>query len=260
LINLVGNAIKFTKKGSVKVVVSYCDQSLQFEIIDTGIGMNLRQQERLFQPFSQGDHTVNREFGGTGLGLAISQRLATMLGGKIVVKSEKNRGSTFTLTIATGNVSDLQFIKPMLCIEPKVETPVPAAIQLNCRILVVDDRRDIRLLSRRFLTEVGASVTEAEDGQVAIQKVMQSSAEGKTFDLILLDMQMPKLDGYETAKQLRSLGFTGPIIALTADAMQGDMSRCIASGCNGYLSKPIDKTAMLKLVSEYVAEVFRSHY
>jgi PAS domain S-box-containing protein len=253
LINLIGNAIKFTKKGSVKVVVSYGDQSLKFDIIDTGIGMNRRQLDRLFQPFSQGDQTVNREFGGTGLGLAISQRLATMLGGNIVVKSEKNKGSTFTVTIATGNVSDVQFVKPLLAIPPKVEPPKPVTVELDCRILVVDDRRDIRHLSRRILTGVGASVTEAEDGQVAIQTVMQSIAEGKTFDLILLDMQMPRLDGYETAKRLRSLGFGGPIIALTADAMQGDMSRCIASGCNDYLSKPIDKSVMLKLVSDYVS-------
>ncbi len=252
LINLVGNAIKFTRQGSVQVVVSFRNSYLQFDIIDTGIGMSKHQQKRLFQPFSQGDHTVNREFGGTGLGLAISQRIATLLGGNIVAKSEKNKGSVFTVTIATGDVSNEPMIQPVHAEEPKSDTTPTIAVELDCRILVVDDRRDIRFLSRRFLTEAGANVAEAEDGEIAITKVSQSIANGTPFDIIILDMQMPKLDGYETAKQLRRLGFSGPIIALTADAMHGDMSRCLASGCNDYLSKPIDKAALLKLVSDYV--------
>ena len=252
LINLVGNAIKFTKQGSVQVVVSYRDQSLQFDIIDTGIGMTKHQQKRLFQPFSQGDHTVNREFGGTGLGLAISQRIANLLGGRISAKSEQNKGSTFTVTIATGDITDLKLIQPIRPVESTPDETPAIKVELACRILVVDDRRDIRFLSRRFLTEAGAMVVEAEDGEVAIRIVSQAFASGTPFDLIILDMQMPKLDGYETAKQLRQLGFTGPIIALTADAMHGDMSRCLASGCNDYLSKPIDKTALLKMVSDYV--------
>lgn len=254
LINLVGNAIKFTKQGSVHVVVSYRDQSLQFDIIDTGIGMTKHQQKRLFQPFSQGDHTVNREFGGTGLGLAISQRIATLLGGNISAKSEPNQGSTFTVTIATGDVTDLKLIQPIRVGEPNPVEQPGITVELACRILVVDDRRDIRFLSRRILTEAGATVVEAEDGEIALHRVIQALA-GTPFDLIILDMQMPKLDGYETAKQLRQLGFTGPIIALTADAMHGDMSRCLASGCNDYLSKPIDKIALLRMVSDYVGRM-----
>lgn len=253
LINLVGNAIKFTMQGSVKVIVSYSNHTLHFKIIDSGIGMSKRQLKRLFQPFSQGDHTVNREFGGTGLGLAISQRLATMLGGDIEVKSESGKGSTFTVTIDTGDIDGVKMIQPKLTAEPFNQSESTEEFMLDCHVLVVDDRRDIRYLSRRFLTQAGAQVTEAVDGEQAVETVTEAMQNEFVFDLILLDMQMPKLDGYETAKQLRKLGYAGPIIALTADAMQGDMTRCIECGCNDYLSKPIDKHLMLRMISQYVA-------
>lgn len=252
LINLVGNAIKFTMKGSVKIFVSCSDQQLQFIIVDTGIGITTRQQKRLFRPFSQGDHTVNREFGGTGLGLAISQRLANMLGGEICVQSEKGKGSKFTVTIATGDISEVKMIQPQASTEPKEEPKEEEEIVLNCNVLVVDDRREIRFLSKRFLTLAGASIAEAVDGEQAIAVVTEAMQQNQPFDLILLDMQMPKLDGYETARQLRKLGFNAPIIALTADAMQGDMTRCIECGCNDYLSKPIDKTLLLQTINRYV--------
>ncbi|MAX38910.1 PAS domain S-box protein [Gimesia sp.] len=252
LINLVGNAIKFTMQGSVKIFVSCNNRILQFVIVDTGIGITKRQQKRLFHPFSQGDHTVNREFGGTGLGLAISQRLANMLGGEICVESAKGKGSRFTVTIATGDISKVQMIQPQATAESNEPPPEEEAITLDCHVLVVDDRREIRFLSKRFLTLAGASVTEAVDGEQALTIVTETMQQGEQFDLILLDMQMPKLDGYETARQLRNQGFTGPIIALTADAMQGDMSRCIECGCNDYLSKPIDKNLLLQTIQRYV--------
>ena len=252
LINLVGNAIKFTMKGSVKVVVSYSNHTLQFEIIDSGIGMSKRQLKRLFQPFSQGDHTVNREFGGTGLGLAISQRLATMLGGEISVESESGKGSTFTATIDTGDIEGVKMIQPTLIAESTNRSESTEEFILDCHVLVVDDRRDIRFLSRRFLTQTGAKVTEAVDGEQAVEIVAEAMRKDFVFDLILLDMQMPKLDGYESARQLRKLGYMGPIIALTADAMQGDMTRCIECGCNDYLSKPIDRFIMLQMVQRYI--------
>ncbi|QDT89998.1 PAS domain S-box protein [Gimesia algae] len=252
LINLVGNAIKFTMEGSVNIFVSCQNHQLQFVIVDTGIGITSRQQKRLFRPFSQGDHTVNREFGGTGLGLAISQRLANMLGGEICVESEKGKGSKFTVTIATGDISGVKMIQPLTTGEAKETPKEETEIVLDCHVLVVDDRRDIRFLSKRFLTLAGATVTEAVDGEQAIAVVTAAMQKGQLFDLILLDMQMPKLDGYETARLLRKLGFTAPIIALTADAMQGDMSRCIECGCNDYLSKPIDKNLLLQTIKRYI--------
>lgn len=258
LINLVGNAIKFTMEGSVKIFVSCSNQQLHFIIVDTGIGITNRQQKRLFRPFSQGDHTVNREFGGTGLGLAISQRLANMLGGEICVESEKGKGSRFTVTIATGDISGVKMIQPQATAESKEAPKAEMDIVLNCHVLVVDDRRDIRFLSKRFLTLAGANVTEAVDGEQAITIVIDFMQKGQLFDLILLDMQMPKLDGYEAARQLRKLGFTAPIIALTADAMQGDMNRCIECGCNDYLSKPIDKNLLLQTINRYVGSDTKS--
>ncbi len=256
LINLVGNAIKFTPRGSVDISVRFLDETeeLQFVVADSGIGISETQSLRLFKPFSQGDGTVNREFGGTGLGLAISKRLTDMLGGAISMQSELGKGSKFTFTVATGKVDSL------LEVDAKTSTLVTEThdsrniVNLKCHVLIVDDRRDIRFLTKRFLTDAGAKVSEAEDGEVAVQLVSVSMKKELEYDLILLDMQMPKLDGYATAKALRRLGFANPIVALTADAMQGDMTRCIESGCNDYLSKPIDKTALLRKVSLYVQD------
>ncbi|TWU46839.1 chemotaxis protein CheB [Rubripirellula reticaptiva] len=255
LINLVGNAIKFTKEGGVKVVVQCEPQQCQirFSIVDTGIGMSEEQQKNLFQPFSQGDGNVNREFGGTGLGLAISKRLTELLSGEISLESNLGEGSTFVVTIGTGSLDHIDMIDQSSEIDAKHPVSIHDEIRLSCHVLVVDDRRDIRFLSKRFLTAAGATVAEAEDGELAVEAVKKAQEAGKAYDLILLDMQMPKLDGYETAKALRRLGYTGPIIALTADAMQGDMNRCIESGCNDYLSKPIDKRLLLHKVKTYVA-------
>ncbi|MCO8121676.1 PAS domain S-box protein [Stieleria sp. TO1_6] len=265
LINLVGNAIKFTKHGNVKVVVRHLvgrngqscgsdDPALQFDIIDTGIGMSDEQQQKLFKPFSQGDSSVSRHFGGTGLGLAISRRLSEMLGGKIEVESSVGEGSRFTATVATGDIEGVDLVEPRPVIEPSADERPREPIKLDCHVLVVDDRHDIRFLSGRILGKAGATVAEAEDGQIAVDHIREALQNGNPPALILLDMQMPNLDGYDTAKQLRTLGFTGPIIALTADAMQGDMNRCIESGCNDYLSKPIDAMRLVSLVSELTTQ------
>lgn len=255
LVNLVGNAIKFTEQGKVNIVVRYDDDDvsrMHFEVMDSGIGMSEEQQSRLFLPFSQGDPAVNRRFGGTGLGLAISQRLAYMLGGKIQVESVEGKGSTFTCTVDVGDVDEVPLITPCDAADPSDDPAVNEQVELDCHILVVDDRRDIRFLSNRLLSRSGAKVDEAEDGEIALQLVTESMDRGKPYDLILLDMQMPKLDGYQTATKLRRLGFDSPIIALTADAMQGDMRRCLACGCNAYLSKPIDRQKLLDMVIQYI--------
>jgi two-component system, chemotaxis family, CheB/CheR fusion protein len=265
LINLVGNAIKFTRRGFVKIVVDLQDghselnqpidsvpKHLRIDIIDSGIGMTAEQQERLFKPFSQGDSLITQQFGGTGLGLAISQRLAAMLGGKIEVESSLDEGSRFTLSITTANTGH----KALL--QLRIPQPVDALnesdgeIRIDAHILLVDDRRDIRFLSRHIVTKAGGRVTEAEDGTRAVETVKQSIVNGIPYDLILLDMQMPNMDGYEAARQIRQLGYTGPIIALTADAMQGDMTKCLEAGCNAYLSKPIDKSSMLQKVAAFI--------
>ncbi len=256
LINLVGNAIKFTSEGRVQIRVRLdpSQPTLYFEVADTGIGMTLHQQRCLFQPFSQGDATVSRTFGGTGLGLAISQRLATMLGGKIRVSSTVGVGSTFFVSIATGDLSNVSRSEYPRS-SPSRSTPekhdADVLPKLKGLVLVVDDRRDIRYLSQRLLTAAGARVDECEDGQVAVNYFRNCLRHGKFPDLILLDMQMPNLDGYETARQIRKLGYAGPIIALTADAMQGNMNDCLEAGCNDYLSKPIDSKKLLAMVQRF---------
>ncbi|PAY17547.1 hypothetical protein CKO51_21025 [Rhodopirellula sp. SM50] len=265
LINLVGNAIKFTKRGSVAIVVESANLSdtgkplttstesqLRIRIKDSGIGMTPEQQTRLFKPFSQGDSIITQQFGGTGLGLAISQRLATMLGGKISVQSKINGGSTFTLSIKTGDVVEATEVRPTGERQLDTDTTSSSSVRLNAHVLIVDDRRDIRFLSKHIIDKAGGRVTEAEDGVLAIESVKQATERGETFDLILLDMQMPNMNGYETARQLRQLGYAGPIIALTADAMQGDMNKCLEAGCNDYLSKPINKSMMLEKIAAFV--------
>ena len=255
LVNLVGNAIKFTEEGNVNIVVRYDDADegrMHFEVTDSGIGMSEEQLARLFLPFSQGDAAVNRRFGGTGLGLAISQRLAHMLGGEIQVESVEGEGSTFTCTVDVGDIEQVPLITPCDATDTSGDPTVADQVELDCHILVVDDRRDIRFLSNRLLTRSGARVDEAEDGEVALKLVTESIDRSEPYDLILLDMQMPNLDGYQTATKLRRLGFDAPIIALTADAMQGDMRRCLASGCNAYLSKPIDRQMLLDMVVRYI--------
>lgn len=263
LVNLIGNGIKFTPRGSVTVTVEHQSDShhsgatvetkaagtLQFCIRDTGIGMSEEQQRRLFKPFSQGDERVNRQYGGTGLGLAISRRLAKMLGGDIEVESVEGQYSQFTFSISTGRVPKEPAGRTHPTTRPPTINHADEQLRIEGRFLIVDDRRDIRFLTKRFLSAAGATVEEAEDGRAAVDWIRLAMAEQREPRLILLDMQMPRLDGYEAAKELRSMGFTGPIIALTADAMQGDMSKCIKAGCNDYLSKPIDKTVMLRKVA-----------
>ncbi|KLU07342.1 Chemotaxis protein methyltransferase CheR [Rhodopirellula islandica] len=255
LINLVGNAIKFTHEGSVRLVVRMDSDPdrLCIDVIDTGIGIATEQQNHLFQPFSQGDSSVSRTFGGTGLGLTISQRLAEMLGGNITFESDMGVGSTFTLIVSPGELTGVPMVdhsEPIAYQDNVPEAPDGHPIELNCYALVVDDRRDIRFLSRRILTKAGATVDECEDGLQAVHKIVECMNEEHCPDVIILDMQMPTLDGYATAKKLRELGYEGPIIALTADAMQGDMNLCLEAGCNDYLSKPIDAAKLIQLVSK----------
>ncbi len=252
LINLIGNAIKFTREGRVDIRVKFdaTARSIRFDVTDTGVGMSPEQQEKLFKPFSQGDSSVSRHFGGTGLGLAISQRLTGMLGGTIAVSSTLGIGSTFSVSVAIGTGTKVELVdynesQPG---RDSISLSDFEPVQLDCHVLVVDDRRDIRFLSKHILTKAGATVEECEDGQIAVDRIAGCLESNDCPDLILLDMQMPNLDGYQTARELRELGYAGPIIALTADAMQGDMNQCIEAGCNDYLSKPINADRLVRMV------------
>jgi len=257
LINLIGNAIKFTEKGSVVLtIILKSDALLTFSVRDTGIGMSVEQQEHLFKPFSQGDSSVTRTYGGSGLGLAISNRLTAMLGGDISMESKLGVGSTFTVTIPIGPISEAHLIKPNVFNRPNpVEDEEFKLDKLTCRILIVDDRRDVRHISQHFLEKAGAQVSTAEDGQQGIDATIAARDSGKPFDVVVMDMQMPNVDGLHAVAELRSIGIEVPIIALTADAMKGDREKCLNGGCDDYLAKPIDQAKLISMVAKYTQAI-----
>jgi signal transduction histidine kinase/CheY-like chemotaxis protein len=263
LFNLLGNAIKFTESGGVQLLVRLAQPAaappvLQFQVVDTGIGMNPGQVAALFQPFSQGDAAVNRRFGGTGLGLAISRRLAEMLGGTIAVESAPSQGSTFTLSIDPGPLDAVPMLEhPGEAVSgiAAVQSCPPVGRRLpDCRILLAEDGPDNQRLIAFLLSKAGAVVSVAENGQLALEQALDAVEEGRPFDVILMDMQMPLLDGYQATRQLRARGYSRPIIALTAHAMAEDRQKCLDAGCNDYLSKPVDRNALLDIVARHVEQ------
>jgi PAS domain S-box-containing protein len=271
LINLVGNAVKFTVAGGVRLVVRLAKSGargaaqVQFDVVDTGIGISEDQLNRLFQPFTQADESITRTFGGTGLGLAISKRLAQKLGGDLGAVSALGEGSTFSLTIDPGPLDGVRFVtNPSRTVRAEEQEAAPGAevrFTPGVRILLAEDGIDNQRLLAHFLTKAGAEVTVAENGEIALNKVLDTHT-GHTrrrddpsgrFDLILMDMQMPVMDGYEATRRLRQAGFTGPILALTAHAMREDRQRCLDAGCDDHISKPIRHNAFLASVARYLA-------
>jgi PAS domain S-box-containing protein len=259
--NLLGNAIKFTREGGVRVVARYdrpADDSrgesaegrLCFDTIDTGIGLTAEQINRIFQPFVQADTSVTRRFGGTGLGLAISQRLAHLLDGEITVQSNPGRGSTFTMALRTTHDEGVRMIRPGGESIQGVEEPQPKQElpRIAGRILLAEDGPDNQRLLSFFLKSAGAEVTIVANGQEAIDAVNDAEKHGRGFDLILMDMQMPVMDGYNATKQLRAQGYGGLILALTAHAMTSDRDKCLKAGCDEYLVKPIDRHTLVTTV------------
>ncbi len=242
--NLVGNAIKFTAEGQVDVRVSTPQaqgrRQLQVEVADTGIGMAAAQIDNLFQPFMQVDTSDRRNFGGTGLGLAISQRLAGLLGGQITVASTPGAGSTFTLVVDAGDAEDhRQRFEPSQATTPPTTAAPTAAQDRTARILVVDDGLDNQQLLRTILQRAGHTVAVAADGEQACREFAAAEARCEPFDLVVMDMQMPVLDGYAATARLRADGARTPILACTARAMPDDRDRCLAAGCDEYVAKPV---------------------
>jgi signal transduction histidine kinase/ActR/RegA family two-component response regulator len=265
LINLTSNAVKFTKKGEVKLLVSFQGgekPSMVFDIFDTGIGMNEEEIKRLFQNFSQADTSMTRRFGGTGLGLCISKRLAEMLGGGVdLVESRPDHGSHFRFTLATCpvedtpmlNVTNLSGAERQISSQKAAEKPA-AAISLHGRVLMAEDGPDNQRIIAHLLKKVGLDVTIVENGLLAKEAAWAAVRENAPFDLILMDMQMPVMDGYEATASLRREGYIGPIVALTAHAMSNDCEKCLASGCTDYASKPIQRNVFYSLLSKYLSE------
>ena len=231
LLNLVGNAVKFTEKGAVRVLVSFRDdgaQRLVFEVVDTGVGMSTEAAEDLFQPFHQGDASMSRRFGGSGLGLAICKPLADALGGEITVESEPGRGSTFTFTMAVEWPEGVELTstwQPYATTDELERESTQAADLLGGHVLLAEDGVDNQVLVTSILRRVGLRVVVAPNGKIAIDRALAAKRAGTPFDLILMDMQMPEVDGYGAASSLREQGYDGPIIALTAHAMAGERER-----------------------------------
>jgi len=266
LINLLGNAIKFTESGSVRLEVRLVqDQAaqpcLRFDVIDTGIGMTAKQMTRLFQPFSQADHSTARCFGGTGLGLAISRKLAEMLGGDITARSEPGKGSVFCFTIATGPLEAVKMLdRPADAHVSHAERARQSAlsqqpVQLHGRILLAEDAPDNQRLISFFLNKAGAEVVAVENGKLAYDAAIENWKADHPFDLIVMDMQMPVLDGCQATKMLRVAGYPGPIIALTANAMAGERAKCLAAGCNEYAVKPIERASLLAMLASHLPKL-----
>ena len=270
LINLLGNAVRFTETGSVRLITRCVDRGepmLEFDVVDTGLGMSAEQVARLFRPFCQGDNSTTRRFGGTGLGLAITRRFAQMLGGDAtVVETHEGWGTHMRVTLATGPLADVAWVDDPLAATLAAAAPEGAALAApdpnalaGCRILLAEDGPDNQRLISHVLRRVGADVTLMENGKLAVDAAMQAMVEGWPFDLILMDMQMPVMDGYEATGRLRRGGYAGPIVALTAHAMAGDRERCLQAGCDGYASKPIDRARLIATIREHVeAQMSRS--
>jgi len=268
LINLVGNAIKFTERGGVRLVTRFVHDDpklprIEFDVVDTGIGMTPEQVTRLFQPFGQADSSTTRRFGGTGLGLHISRRLTDLLGGEIkVVDSKPGCGTCFRVSLDTGSLDGVKMITDPLTAtvldseDAAGSSPHGAAqaeacgsSRLDCRILLAEDGPDNQRLISFMLKKSGADVTVAENGQVAVDKVLSAREADRPFDVVLMDMQMPVLDGYGATSLLRHKGYTGPIIALTAHAMAGDSDKCLKAGCDDYATKPINRAKLIRTIS-----------
>jgi len=249
MLNLIANAVKFTERGWIRVGVS-CDPSrerLEVEVADSGIGMTDAKLARLFRPFSQADETMTRRFGGTGLGLAISRQLAIALGGDVRVESTLGVGSTFRVAISTGPLEGVEMVRDTEAVgEEREARPGVRAISLDdTRVLLVEDGPDNQRLLSILLRKAGCVVDTADNGLLGHDAALAAARKGRPYDVILLDMQMPVMDGYTAARRLRTAGYAGWIVALTAHAMSQDRDKCVAAGCDEYLSKPVDRETLL---------------
>ncbi len=252
LLNLVGNAIKFTQYGSVKIRSYGCKTddgrpAVCFEVADTGIGIPTSQQDRIFEMFVQADGTMTRRFGGTGLGLALSRRLARSMGGDVsVIKTQEGVGTTFLVKI-----EDQPHRRTSRSLGPSREKTAVIEIKDRAlegiRVLVVDDAPDNQQLIWRYLTKQGALIETAENGWIGYRAAL-----GGNFDIVLMDIQMPVMDGYTATQKLRENGFSQPIIALTAHAMTEIRKKCLNVGCNAQLTKPINPKELIHTIATFV--------
>ena len=256
LINLCGNAVKFTERGEIRLSINNVNDTLVIDITDTGLGMSPEQAGLLFQSFTQADTSMSRRFGGTGLGLCISRRLAQLLGGDVqLVTTAPGVGSTFRVTLPLSPSPSASLIHSIDSVRrptPPPASPTSASEPLRGRILLAEDGPDNQRLISFHLRKAGADVTVAENGAIALRLLDDASAAGTPFDLLITDMQMPEMDGYTLATTLRNRGSRLPILALTAHAMAEDRAKCIYAGCDDYTTKPIDKAHLVATARKWL--------
>ena len=249
LLNLMSNAVKFTERGQVRLVVQVEQRHeerllLRFEVVDSGIGLSEDQQQRLFTPFDQADSSITRRYGGTGLGLAIARRLVALMGGEIGVESQLGKGARFWFTAAF-TAADLPVA------EPRGDGSAPKLPHLGgARVLVVEDNEINRLVTKDMLEQAGILASFAENGVEGVRAVLEHGP----YDAVLMDVQMPRMDGYTATRLIRANpGFADmPIIALTANALQGDRDAALAAGMNDYITKPVDPDEALQILARWV--------
>lgn len=260
LLNLLGNAIKFTSEGIITLTVKLAEESsepvLHFNVIDTGIGMSSDEVKHLFEPFTQVDSSMTRRFGGTGLGLTLAKQLAQALGGDVILHSSTpGQGSTFVAKIKTGDISTSPMItsfanllaEPVDTVDLSTEKPVVTKPNIsNFKVLLVEDSLDNQLLVQNFLEMEGVKVDLASDGEEGMKK-----AEEGEHDLVIMDIQMPVMDGYTATSTLRQHGYKKPIVAFTAHAFEDERERCLKMGFTDFLSKPIKKRELVDCLAKY---------
>ncbi len=254
IVNLIGNSIKFTESGSVRIyakINKISDESIIicFSVVDTGVGIPPAKLESIFNSFTQADPSVTRKFGGSGLGLAISRKLVNLMHGEISVESQPDQGSTFSFTAEFGLTEDLPGTGEAAT-DTDTENPETEQTLRNLRILLVDDSPDNRFLVKAFLRKDPCLIVEAENGSEAVNKYLL-----KNWDIILMDMQMPVMDGYTATEKIREIERSKglrrtPIVALTAHTINTEITKCLDSGCDVHLAKPVSKNALVKLISQ----------
>jgi len=258
LVNLVGNSVKFTESGEVRIVVTFihaqqgCKPAVRFDVIDTGIGIRRQKLDVLFDPFVQSDASTTKKYAGAGLGLTIARHIVELLDGELNAESRLGYGSTFSVTLPAGSLNGVLMLEnPSEFMQDRAPIAAQRTAEVapldGLRILLAEDGHDNQLLISTILRRTGAQVEIAKNGLVAVEMV--STADDHGFDIILMDMQMPEMDGYQAATECRRNGVNCPIIALTANAAVGDREMCISAGCTDYCTKPIDRLQLVNMIA-----------
>jgi len=269
--NLLSNAVKFTDSGQIRIEIRAFTQSnfeslLQFNVADTGKGISQEHLKHIFAPFTQADNSSTRKYSGTGLGLTLSQKLVQLLGGKLTVQSTVNQGSVFSVTLnvgrkmSEGTETDSPLdLRDKKCLSQTSSDFTKGKIStgMKGKVLLVDDTQEIRRLFSYMLSKMGLDVTTATNGREAIEEIHEAEGLGAPYDLVLMDMQMPVMDGYEATRYLRSQNYQIPVIAITAHTLITDREKCIAAGCSDYLGKPVKFEFLSDMVFRYLPVTLR---